>query len=163
MLYTKLQTQCVGSCKYNDTPKNATYNKDELSSHDCNPVWWSVANVKVHRLLLQKYNGRKWTIKVIQHHTLHQWQMIATTDCSNITLQTIIVIHSKRSSSHQACRHPIHRVARLGSEHVRCSSAWARSCISSPWTTKKKGTNRKAHGGGEKKVSMDWQNHMHIY
>ena len=48
-----MQTQCVGSCKYNDTPKNATYNKDELSSHDCNPVWWSVANVKVHRLLQQ--------------------------------------------------------------------------------------------------------------
>ena len=53
MLYTKLQTQCVGSCKYNDTPKNATYNKDELSSHDCIPVWWSVANVNVHRLLPQ--------------------------------------------------------------------------------------------------------------
>ena len=38
-LYTKLQTQCVGSSMYNDTQKNATYNKNELSSHDCNPVW----------------------------------------------------------------------------------------------------------------------------
>ena len=47
MIYTKLQTQCVGSCKYNDRPKNTTENKG----------WHTIAIQCASQLQMSKYIG----------------------------------------------------------------------------------------------------------
>ena len=74
-------------------------------------------------------------------------------------------IRSSQSSSHQACRHPVHRACRLGSGGGKCCSASAQPCISSPWTANTKKIQKRkwethtwlgAEKKTERKGSPDW-------